>query len=133
MILTLRRCRLIIPIHLYLLMRWIMLSSFTQLLVQEPIFLMSAILLIGLLISLALPASMPELVKKFTLILSLIVLAIGVVSCLFFDRTLLGFQFVSGFTPFEQYNTTFLVGADGISMVFLMLTLFIFPLLFLAS
>jgi len=45
----------------------------------------------------------------------------------------LAFQFVSRYQPIPEYNLTFTLGADGLSMVFLLLTLFLFLVLFLAA
>jgi len=74
-----------------------------------------------------------EDIRSICLTYSTVALAFGVLSCLSFDKANLGFQFLYRFSPAAHYNLTFTVGVDGISMVFLLLTLFIFPILFLAS
>jgi len=53
---------------------------------------------------------------------------------LLFDRSLLGFQFLHKFALLEEhYNLCLAFGIDGISLSFLFLTAFIFPLCYLAA
>ena len=72
------------------------------------------------------------------LLTSLGALYVGLYSCLFFNKGVAGFQFFSHlvvtpvtFTP--VYDLTFMLAVDGISLAFLLLTLFIFPFCFLAA
>lgn len=74
-----------------------------------------------------------KLTRQLVLILSLLALLAGLLSCFAFDKTNLGFQFLTQFNFVSEYNLALTFGADGLSMVFLILTLIIFPVLFLAS
>lgn len=60
-------------------------------------------------------------------------LLVGIWATLLFDKTVPGFQFLSSHPVLPSYNLSLTFGADGISMVFLLLTLFIFPVCFLAT
>lgn len=46
---------------------------------------------------------------------------------------MVGFQFLARFSVLPADNLTFTLGADGLSMIFLLLTLFIFPICFASS
>jgi len=50
-----------------------------------------------------------------------------------FDKLTSGFQWISEYPLLPPYNLYFPIGMDGISALFLLLTLFTFPLLFLAA
>jgi NADH:ubiquinone oxidoreductase subunit 4 (subunit M) len=57
----------------------------------------------------------------------------GIASCLNFNQSMVGFQFLLHYEAAPLNNLTFTLGADGISMVFLLLTLFVFPICFASS
>lgn len=73
-----------------------------------------------------------EFTRPVVLITSMSALLIGTMSCLSFDKSAVGFQFLSTARVLPEYNLTFSVGADGLTMVFLLLTLFIFPICILS-
>lgn len=100
---------------------------------QQPLVLLVVLLSAGLAFSLILPASRVDVIRTFSLGLSSAVLLVGLLSCLSFNKTMAGFQFTSRVDLLPQYNLSFTLGADGLSMVFLLLTLFIFPICFLSS
>lgn len=102
-------------------------------LLQQPLTLMLAVLFVGLALSLILPADRVETVRFFSLNVSCAALLIGLLSCLSFNKAVAGFQFTACLDLLPQYNLSFTLGADGISIVFLLLTLFIFPICFLSS
>jgi NADH:ubiquinone oxidoreductase subunit 4 (subunit M) len=52
---------------------------------------------------------------------------------LLFDKAAAGYQFMSSTGFVAEYNSSFALGVDGLSYVFLLLTLFTFPFLFLAA
>lgn len=56
-----------------------------------------------------------------------------VVMCAEFDKSLTGFQQLNTYIVVDTYDLTVTFGIDGFSLVFLALTLFIFPLCFLAA
>jgi len=49
-----------------------------------------------------------------------------------FDKTANGFHYLERFDVLPQYNLTLTFGADGLSIVFVLLTVFIFPAMLLA-
>lgn len=73
------------------------------------------------------------LIRQLALGASLLALIMGVLSCLSFDKTNLGFQFLALVNHIASYNLSLSLGIDGLSMSFLLLTLFVFPVLFLAA
>jgi len=98
-----------------------------------PVLSTVAVLLISFLFSLATPAEKISTIRAACLLASLLALAIGLLACLSFDKSASGYQFMSGFHFVPEYNLTFALGVDGLSFVFLLLTLFIFPILFLSA
>jgi NADH:ubiquinone oxidoreductase subunit 4 (subunit M) len=57
----------------------------------------------------------------------------GVLSCLSFNKSAVGFQFLFRLDILPEDNLSFTLGADGLSMVFLLLTLFVFPVCFASA
>lgn len=72
-------------------------------------------------------------VRKACLQGSLMALAVGLAMGLTFDKSAVGYQFMSTVGTVTEYNSAFALGVDGLSYVFLVLTLFTFPFLFLAA
>lgn len=72
-------------------------------------------------------------VRQWCLFTSLAALFVGVCAALSFDKAAAGYQFMNSFNFISQYNMSFAVGVDGLSFVFLLLTLVTFPPLFLAA
>lgn len=60
-------------------------------------------------------------------------LAVGLAMGLTFDKSAVGYQYMSSIGFVSEYNSAFAIGVDGLSYVFLVLTLFTFPFLFLAA
>lgn len=100
---------------------------------ENPLALISALLALTLLASITCDDSDIMETRGAVLTVSIIALLIGVTSCLSFDKSETGFQFLTQVTSIPEYNLSFTLGADGLSMVFLLLTLFIFPILFMSS
>jgi NADH-quinone oxidoreductase subunit M len=100
---------------------------------QAPLISLVILLGAGTLYSAILPAKYSDKVRLFALLVSLAALVIGLLSCLTFDKALSDFQFLYRLNLIPQYNLTLTLGADGFSMVFLLLTLFIFPICILAG
>jgi proton-translocating NADH-quinone oxidoreductase chain M len=89
--------------------------------------------MIASIILLLIPRSNIELQITTSLILSFCILWYFIIIFFLYDKTFLGFQFiVSGFT-LDMVNSTYLLGVDGISLVFIGLTAFLIPLCILAS
>jgi len=99
----------------------------------HPLLSIVAILGVSFIFSLAARAERVALIRIVCLGASFASLVIGVLAGLSFDKGAAGYQFLSGFNFVEQYNLTFALGVDGLSFVFLLLTLFIFPVLFLSA
>jgi NADH-quinone oxidoreductase subunit M len=100
---------------------------------QNPLSLVAALLAISLFFTLTISAHKVTVIRYVALTSSLTALFFGVLSCLSFDKAAAGFQFLTTLSLISEYNLSFTLGADGLSMTFLLLTLFIFPILFLAS
>lgn len=103
-----------------------------SLFLQHPLVTLVLFLLASFSFSLILPSNRPEIIRLFSLVVSLVALLIGVLSCLSFNQSA-GFQFLFRLDILPQYNLGLTLGADGISMIFLLLTLFIFPVCFLTA
>lgn len=100
---------------------------------QEPLFM--AVLLLGgfLVVNICAPTDAVEYHRISTLMISIVALFLGLIACISFDKAVTGFQFEQELGTNTSYNLTFSLGADGFSMIFLLLTLFIFPVLFLSA
>ena len=99
---------------------------------EKPLVLLVVFLFASFSFSLILPSDRPSAVQFFSLMVSFIALFIGVFSVLAFNQSA-GFQFLFRLDILPQYNLGLTLGADGISMIFLLLTLFVFPVCFLAA
>ena len=100
---------------------------------QNPTAAISVLLGLTLVFTLLLPARSIGAIRYLILSSSLVSLLLGVLTCLAFDKSDIGFQFLATLNFVPEYNLAFTLGADGLSMVFLLLTLFIFPILFLSA
>ncbi len=100
---------------------------------QGPLFTIAYILALVLAVTLIAPAKEIRLIRFMTLAVSIVALFLGLSACLQFNRGVTGFQFLHTLNVIEHYNLSFALGADGLSMIFLLLTVLIFPVLFLAT
>jgi NADH-quinone oxidoreductase subunit M len=100
---------------------------------QNPLTIIAVLLGATLALTLVLPARNLVVIRYIILSSSLLALLLGVVACLAFDKASAGFQFLDALNFIPEYNLGFTLGADGVSIVFLLLTLFIFPTLFLSA
>jgi NADH:ubiquinone oxidoreductase subunit 4 (subunit M) len=100
---------------------------------QNPLTIIPTLLAVTLGLTLVLPARKLPAIRYVILSSSLLSLVMGVIACLAFDKSSAGFQFLATLNFIPEYNLGFTLGADGLSMVFLLLTLFIFPILFLSA
>lgn len=78
-------------------------------------------------------AKLPENFREIALRGSLVALALGLTVLLTFDKTAAGYQYLMHYNFSPQYNLDFTLGVDGLSLTFLLLTLFIMPIGFVAS
>lgn len=101
----------------------------------SPVWLLLLVLASSLLYVLLSPRTTATLLSVRAVCLwgSFFALAIGVSMSLTLDKAAVGYQFMSSIGFVSEYNSAFALGVDGLSYVFLMLTLFTFPFLFLAA
>jgi NADH:ubiquinone oxidoreductase subunit 4 (subunit M) len=99
----------------------------------NPIIFILSSLSLGLLFLLLLRPESIVTIQRICLTTSFLALNAGMALCLLFNRGATGYQFLYNADFLPQLNITFALGVDSLSLVFLILTLFIFPVLFLAS
>lgn len=102
-------------------------------LLQHPILAVVLTLTAALAFTFLIPAQRTDVFRRFVLASSFVSLALGLFACLSFDKSCLGFQFLYRLDLLPQYNLALTLGVDGMSRVFLRLTLFTFPICFLAA
>jgi NADH-quinone oxidoreductase subunit M len=104
-----------------------------DLLFQSPLVTIIALLSLALGICVLLPAAQVATLRLVVLFTSRLVLFVGVCAAASFNKAQAGFQFLTRVNRLSEYNLSFTLGVDGISRIFILLTLFIFPLCFLAA
>jgi len=72
-------------------------------------------------------------IRLVALSASLVALSLGAVISFSFNQSISGFQFNQSVNLFSFNNLSFTLGIDGLSFVFLVLTLFVFPVCFASS
>jgi len=102
-------------------------------LLTSPVVTIVSLLTTSLFVALLIPAQNIERIRQLCLLTSFVALFVSVLMGLSFDKAAAGYQFVSSFSFIAEFNTTFALGVDGLSYIFLVLTLFTFPFLFLAA
>jgi len=101
---------------------------------NNPLACIIFVLFAGFIVAQALPEERVDAIRLWCLDISLIALLLGVLSCLSFNQSMLGFQFLFRIENIPALNNlTFTLGADGLSMIFLLLTLLVFPICFVSS
>jgi NADH-ubiquinone oxidoreductase chain 4 len=100
---------------------------------QYPLECILAVLTIGFFVCFILPTGEIELARLWALSSSVVAFIVALFGCAHFDQTLHGFQFVWRLNLYAFNNATLALGVDGLSLVFLLLTLFIFPVCILAA
>jgi NADH-quinone oxidoreductase subunit M len=101
--------------------------------IEYALCVLVVILRVGFIFSLAIPAGHVALVRFFAFGVSVCALIVGLAIAFSFDKSFDGFQHLAGIEVSSEYNLNFTRGLDGVSLLFVMLTLFIFPLCFLAA
>lgn len=74
-----------------------------------------------------------ELLKNVAYVSMLFTFFLVVFTIFFFDTTTTSFQFLKNFMIFPEYNISFTIGIDGISLSLIFLTAFIMPISLLSS
>jgi len=100
---------------------------------SSPVVTILSILGFGFILALLASSTKTTAIRQICLVASLSALSVGLASALSFDKATIGFQFLSTFNLVSQYNVSLALGVDGLSFVFLLLTLITFPPLFLAA
>lgn len=101
----------------------------------SPVLVILGLLIFTLVFVVAVPRDARGLLTIRTVSLwgSLLALAVGLAMGLSFDKAAVGYQYMFSVGFVAEYNSAFALGVDGLSYVFLVLTLFTFPFLFLAA
>lgn len=98
-----------------------------------PVLTIVTILSLAFFYALIISAQKIETTRKLCLTASFAALFVGVLTGLSFDKSSVGYQYLSNFNLISEYNSSFAIGLDGLSYVFLILTLVTFPFLFLSA
>ncbi len=88
---------------------------------------------IGAIILSFIPADRTKLLKMVTLGVSLLVFVVSLPLYLGFDQSRTAFQFEEKYEWIAAFQATYHLGVDGLSLLMIMLTTFLMPLIFLAS
>lgn len=99
----------------------------------SPLLTIVSVLSLAFFYALIIGAKHIVVIRQLCLFASLVALFIGVLMGLSFDKGAVGYQFMSSFSFIAEYNAALALGVDGLSFVFLILTLATFPVLFLAA
>jgi NADH-quinone oxidoreductase subunit M len=89
--------------------------------------------LIGALLLMLLPSKNTELIKRSAFIITLLIAAFSILLATRFDRDIEQFQFIQSNSWISAFNVNFAVGIDGISLVLILLSTFLVPIVILAT
>ena len=89
--------------------------------------------LIGALIVLLIPAKKSELIKRTAFIITLLIALFSILLAVRFDRVSTEFQFIQSNSWISAFNVNFAVGVDGISLVLILLSTILVPIVILAT
>lgn len=89
--------------------------------------------LIGALIVLLIPAKKSELIKRAAFIITLLIALFSILLAVRFDKAITGFQFIQSNSWISAFNVNFAVGVDGISLVLILLSTILVPVVILAT
>ena len=95
--------------------------------------LMIFVPLLGMIAVLLLPRESEELVKRVTLLFTLIPLALAVALFISYDRAAAGTQYVVNVPWIQAFNIQYHIGIDGLSVTLLLLTALLGPICVIAS
>ncbi len=89
--------------------------------------------LIGAFIVLLIPAKKSELIKRAAFIITLLIALFSILLAFRFDKAITGFQFIQSNSWISAFNVNFAVGVDGISLVLILLSTILVPVVILAT
>ena len=95
--------------------------------------LMIFIPLLGMIAVLLLPRESEELVKRVTLLFTLVPLALAIALFISYDRSTAGTQYVVNVPWIQAFNIQYHIGIDGLSVTLLLLTALLGPICVIAS
>lgn len=105
----------------------------TTLMYSNLVFFLTCLPMIGIGIIACIPRYNIRLQISVSLFISFLILFIYTLTLSAFDKSFLGFQFVCYGSSIKIFNSTYLLGVDGISLVFIGLTALLVPICLLAS
>ena len=89
--------------------------------------------LIGALIVLLIPAKKSELIKRTAFIITPLIALFSILLAVRFDKASTEFQFIQSNSWISVFNVNFAVGVDGISLVLILLSTILVPIVILAT
>ncbi len=89
--------------------------------------------LIGALMVLLIPAKKSELIKRAAFIITLLIALFSILLAVRFDKAITGFQFIQSHSWISAFNVNFAVGVDGISLVLILLSTILVPVVILST
>ncbi|UCC65937.1 MAG: NADH-quinone oxidoreductase subunit M [Deltaproteobacteria bacterium] len=89
--------------------------------------------LVGAVLLLFIPSNREELLKRVTLVISLVEFIISLPLFIYFDEGVAGMQFVERVPWIKEWGVTYFMGIDGISLFLVLLTTFLTVLCILSS
>ena len=95
--------------------------------------LIGALPLVGAALMYLIPSKNTELIKKFALLVTTLVAAVSIFLAIGFDKSLTSMQFTQSFSWISAFNINFAVGIDGISLVLILLSTILVPIVVLAT
>jgi len=99
----------------------------------NPLILLPLILFVGSFLLIFIPKNNVNFIKNFALFISLFVFLYSLLLWINFDYSCTKYQFSTNFIWISSSNINFSLGLDGVSLFFIVLTTFIFPLCILSS
>ena len=100
---------------------------------QNPLIGVNAVLIFAFVLCQFVPEHNLKGLRLVCLSASLVALFLGCLSLVAFNQSVAGFQFLVSSLSIPFTNLSFTLGADGLSMIFLLLTLFVFPTCFASA
>lgn len=89
--------------------------------------------LVGACLLYFIPSKNTELVKKFALIITTLVAVVSLFLAFGFDKSMTSMQFVQRYSWVSTFNINFALGIDGISLVLILLSTILVPIVVLAT
>ena len=89
--------------------------------------------LIGALIVLLIPTKKSQLIKRAAFVITLLIALFSILLAVRFDKAITGFQFIQSNSWISAFNVNFAVGVDGISLVLILLSTILVPVVILST